>query len=92
MVISGAKQELRFLDTPETLGSPNLPFLVVKEVSPASGLLATKSASYATTPGLLMHLVHRPPLSLGVPSPTPGHPDAGQGIHEVLNTCLSNDP
>ena len=40
------------LDTPGTLGSPIPPFLAGRDVSPASGLLGSKSASNATTPGL----------------------------------------
>lgn len=40
------------LDTPDTLGPPIPPFLAGRDVSPASGLLGSKSTSNATTPGL----------------------------------------
>lgn len=72
------------LDTPGTLGSPIPPFLAGRDVSPASGLLGSKSASNATTPGLQARLHPRfPGLSR---RRSAGHPEGSQ-LHACRMTA-----
>lgn len=82
--------EPRFLDTPDTLGSLIPPFLAGKDVSPASGLLGSKSASNTTTPSLPLHTVHRPPCSPATASPLrrPGCAGAVPGTQETQYTLV----